>query len=1123
MLRHSALIVLELLAGLLLVLALGSGLLAWRLTQGPVSLDFVTPYLEQELNRQAPTRLDLGETILAWNGFGTRMDLRLRGVTAYGTTGAVVAAVPEVRLGLSVPALLRGTIAPTRIELVEPRLYAERTADGEFRLDIRTDDTELDPEAGARIMRELLEALRAPPDPLRQTGALRDLRITRARLVVNNVATGTIWQVPRLDLRLRRNANGVFGTAAADIDMGGKLNQIAAEIVYRTEDGAITARTTLADLQPADFADLAPVLDPLRALEVTLNGSITLEMNADFAPTAMVLGLSGRQGRLVLPDNLPEPLSFDSVDLHGRLEQSGRRLVLDRFDLDLTGPADLNVTGTAQQDGDTIHLALTTETTGLPMADLHKLWPKGVQENTRDWMVENLADGTFDRTVFKLEGTAPADDPLDITPSSMEGQFALSGFTVHYRRPLPPVTQVAAEARFDGAEFTIDIKSGTLMDLNAGPATVRIMGLDKPKGEAMDIHATLEGPLSSALAVLDHEPLGYASKVGLVPASVQGHAKAELHFAFPLIAALTMDDVQLDGSARLTGVSVPDIVADISATEGTLDLAVTGHDLNVTGTALLNGVPADIAWTENFTDHAPFGTRVRVLARPDDEGRGRFKLDFPDWLNGPVGVDMVYTRVGSGAERKETIEADLDLMPSTLRIDVLDWKKPPEKPGRAKATIHFVDGKPVLIPALHVETEELHAVGQASLRHDDFGLDHLLLEEFRLGRSDARVDLRSTDRQGGMAIDVRGLAFDVRPFRGKKDKDAAAMAGMTEAEKHRARDAKARKKEQEDHLDLPEPPAEKLPPLAISFDLGLAVMGDEGRIIRNVRGRMERDADIWFRTDLDAEVSDEGRLVVRYGPDPADARVLTLDVESNDAGATLNNLDVISQIKGGTVKVTGRSDPADLSRTVVGTAELRDYQVQDAPVLARLLSAVSLPGLANLMSGQGLAFSRLHGKYQWTDTGISLREMRTSGSQVGLTLEGNIDLKKSRADLQGTVVPFSSVNRLLSAIPVLGDILVGGEGQGLFAATYTIKGPLDDLQTGVNPLAVLAPGFLRNLFFLPEPAGENMPKEAKPPRHGKGKAAEPEPAPAPTETKPVGEPLPPMTPVPAEPPASDAP
>ena len=52
----------------------------------------------------------------------------------------------------------------------------------------------------------------------------------------------------------------------------------------------------------------------------------------------------------------------------------------------------------------------------------------------------------------------------------------------------------------------------------------------------------------------------------------------------------------------------------------------------------------------------------------------------------------------------------------------------------------------------------------------------------------------------------------------------------------------------------------------------------------------------------------------------------------------------------------------------------------------------------------------------------------------------------------------------IGRIPVIGDLLVGEEGSGIFAATYRLKGPLDDPDVSVNPLAALAPGFLRNLF-----------------------------------------------------------
>jgi len=77
-----------------------------------------------------------------------------------------------------------------------------------------------------------------------------------------------------------------------------------------------------------------------------------------------------------------------------------------------------------------------------------------------------------------------------------------------------------------------------------------------------------------------------------------------------------------------------------------------------------------------------------------------------------------------------------------------------------------------------------------------------------------------------------------------------------------------------------------------------------------------------------------------------------------------------------------------------------------------------------------------------------------------------MDLAADQVDFEGTIVPLYGVNQVIGAIPLLGDLLTGGEGQGVFAFTYGIEGPLDDPRVTVNPLSVLAPGFLRNLFFL---------------------------------------------------------
>ena len=88
--------------------------------------------------------------------------------------------------------------------------------------------------------------------------------------------------------------------------------------------------------------------------------------------------------------------------------------------------------------------------------------------------------------------------------------------------------------------------------------------------------------------------------------------------------------------------------------------------------------------------------------------------------------------------------------------------------------------------------------------------------------------------------------------------------------------------------------------------------------------------------------------------------------------------------------------------------------------------------------------------------------------------------KAQIADLDGTIVPAYLLNSALGNIPVIGELFTGGEGQGIFAATYSVRGPIDDAEITVNPLAALAPGILRDVFLIFDraPAAEAVPAEA---------------------------------------------
>ena len=64
-------------------------------------------------------------------------------------------------------------------------------------------------------------------------------------------------------------------------------------------------------------------------------------------------------------------------------------------------------------------------------------------------------------------------------------------------------------------------------------------------------------------------------------------------------------------------------------------------------------------------------------------------------------------------------------------------------------------------------------------------------------------------------------------------------------------------------------------------------------------------------------------------------------------------------------------------------------------------------------------------------------------------------------NLKGTLVPAKNLNKILSKIPVIGDIIIPKEvGEGLFGVSFKIKGKPGKLKTTINPIKTITPRFI---------------------------------------------------------------
>ena len=125
-------------------LILVCGFVLWRLTQGPIDLDTLTPYVQQLVNRPGGgMQIAISGARLGIDRQSRQLDLQLEDVRVADADGEPFAAFPEMTAGFSLGSLLQGKLAPTRIVVEHPVLHLVRDETGAIRFRFG------DPDSGA--------------------------------------------------------------------------------------------------------------------------------------------------------------------------------------------------------------------------------------------------------------------------------------------------------------------------------------------------------------------------------------------------------------------------------------------------------------------------------------------------------------------------------------------------------------------------------------------------------------------------------------------------------------------------------------------------------------------------------------------------------------------------------------------------------------------------------------------------------------------------------------------------------------------------------------------------------------------------------------------------------------
>ena len=1062
--------VLEGVALLLLLLCVAVGFIVWKVSRAPVDISFAKPYIQKNLQKaQMGFDLDTDHIFLEWPDFSGPVLLGLGNVRLLGDDKKPVLTVESVGIGLSYGHLAVGIIRPTAIIINKPSLKVVRTRDG---IDISlqdyslSDKEESDDKKVTDWKQEVALRLTEIADNQFAKGTffsnLDRLQIKRAQVLVDDKITRTTSTLTEMDASLSRSDEGArlaFTALLADEQAQG--SGFGVSLRYIKNMGQFESQLTLQKMNPFTFGEIFSHAKIFKDQNVDITGTIKALLDRTLNPISASMDLKSASGSLNFKGEYEEPLTYKDASAMLSYSAETQTMQIEKMAVEFAGvPISVDSKTTLTNEGFTLPVHVNIPEISAEKAK--SLIPASEKDSDGAlWVGKKLRDGVYKDININIGITGTRQSVVgDAGPrrawiwgvADQSADFMFENMTIDYSDTLTAATKASGKGEFDGQNLKITGDSAYVGDVHGTSMNMLFSDFLVTGGGTANITMDVDGPFGSYLEYLALPPISLGEDIGIDPKDAKGNMKAKLDVSFPTVKDLPKDKVKVSVDGTLTDLNIPGMVKGLALSGGPLSLKVDGGKVSVNGSALIGGRAVTADWVQYLDSAgAPFSMQVKAKLGVDKELRHHFGINIDSFIDGTLPVDLIYTEQ---ADDSTVIDVKGNLGPVNVFFDPFDYNKPSGAEGSVSLkaylkndTITHIDTMSLSAPDLSVENAKL---AFRQLQDGDVELESINLQNARIGKTNQSVEIKiSPDNM--WLITTKGPVFDAAPF-------------------------------MQDEGDK-EPPEAGDPSYSIYLEAD-TILAKNNSGLKNAKVRMDLNkAAKVDRLEVDA-VAGKGPFYLRYKPNEAGQR--NFHMEATDAGATLNAFDIYTNVVGGTIKIYGEPIGGPDSDDISGRAQMTDFKVVRAPGLARLISAMSITGLGDALNTDGLSFSKLEGKFNWLfrpqGSLLTIKDGRTSGASLGLSIEGTVDRATNIIDMRGTIVPMSEVNNLIGSIPLVGEILTGGSG--LIAATYTMKGPAKDPQVSINPLSVLTPGFLRRILFeggfedFEEPAG-NSPSEQR--------------------------------------------
>jgi AsmA-like C-terminal region/Protein of unknown function len=1009
--------------------------------------------------------------------------------------------------GLALEEIVRGPVAAQR-----------PTADAARQLPLNPSQetgVSVAPKAAPRqlnLTRALSDASRRARKRVGVTSYLTEIGVRDATINLTYAGKKSSWSVPEasVDLNHARRRSVISGRANVASPRGPWAISFVTDETDKSD--RLEVKATVRDLVPSTLAGAAPPLALLQMLDMPIAGDATLELSTNGDVETSQIAVEAGAGRIVHPD-LSEPfnltaallkLKYDgrqrtwelepspvkwvngsvqlagtakdvadasapptwqfaldgkngilsatefsvpalSVDLwtisgsivprRGRFEITQAHVVAGGGDVSLSAVSDAGKSVQSSQASMTL--------SAMPLDTLKVLWPSALAPGARSWVGERVSAATFNggtvtyRTGEFLQGEAPA---LGEAGQRLSATIEVSDATFVPLTGMSPITAPRALVRLENNALEISVPDAAVMlpgnrkvPIKAGRLIAANVLSPRPDSE---ISFSTQSQLGPFLEAVEQLPVRAVQDAAPFPKAGDGKVDAQMKIKLPLVSKLSVNDVVVEGRAKISDGRFGKVGGQFDVQGFTLALDLTSSSLDAKGDLLVNGVPGKIIGQRIFGIEGDQQPPLKITANLDDADRNQLGLDINDVVHGAVPIEVSMQK---GTRPEPVVRIKADLTNADIAIDAMAWHKAPGKQAVLEADI--VSGKThkTELQNLKISSDDIAVEGWIGVGADN------RMREFYFPTFSLNVVSR-LEVQGKLGDDnIWQIKANGPTFDGRNVFKSLFTIGDGAAPKARSAKASAGTN------------------LAVEIS---NVIGGSDVSMHGLKMKMSTRGDKLSAFDAKGTLDGGTPFLAALDQDSGSRRLL---VDSTDAGQAMKFIDFYPNMQNGRLRLELNLDgkgPADKT----GVLWVDNFKVLGDPIVSEVVGSADerrpAIGGKNKVTRETFDFDRMRAPFSIGYGQFVLEESYLKGPVVGANLRGKVDFKTRRINLGGTYVPLQGLNGALGGIPLLGQLISGAHGEGIFGITFAVQGAMAEPQVIVNPLSLVAPGIFREIFQM---------------------------------------------------------